>query len=55
MENLKKIEEHNSKDLGFKMGVNHFSDVSDEQFLEEQANKVMAEDIGHPSVQMGRN
>ena len=34
MDNHKKIEEHNDKELGWKMGHNEFSDLTENEFLE---------------------
>tara|TARA_B110000285_G_C14907034_1_gene506053 strand:+ start:253 stop:462 length:210 start_codon:yes stop_codon:yes gene_type:complete len=44
---LRHVEEHNSKH-GFKLGVNMFSDLSEEEFLDIYGNKETEND--HPIV-----
>jgi hypothetical protein len=43
-QNLRYIEEHNSKNLGFWMGINQFADLTDREFLDIYANPLMAEE-----------
>jgi len=38
-ENLNKINEVNEKDLGFKLGINKFSDLTESEFLETYSSK----------------
>ena len=42
MDSIKHIESH-PKDLSFGQGLNHFSDMTDDEWLETYANKVMEE------------
>jgi len=46
--NLRHVEEHNSKN-GFNLGVNMFSDLSEEEFLDIYGNKETEND--HPIVE----
>ena len=46
-ENSRIIEEHNAKEnVGFKLGHNHFSDMSEDEFLSMYANPK----VSHPFV-----
>ena len=54
-DSLEKIESHAVHNSSFEYGVNSFSDMSDEEFLERYENKALKEEMSqHPFVQRSR-
>ena len=45
LNNLEKINKHNAKNLSFKMGTNHFSDLSDEEIASRYTMEIDEESV----------